>query len=98
VNNKFWESVKPGDDIHVICHPSDRVDLEEMLKSFDLAVKTFGPFKVTISSYVEQGTVLFINKSYNKFESRGWPDWARDLKFVGLLHTSPFGIIKTDVL
>jgi hypothetical protein len=95
MNKKFWEAARPGDDIRVICHPGDEDELGEMLKPLAVAVKLFGPFPVLTSPYVEQGTILFLNKTKRE-KPMGWPDWAKDLKFVGPLINPP-GMIRTDV-
>lgn len=80
VNNKFWESAVPGDDIRVVCSPDDYGIIDDTLRKFALAVKIFGPFPIEISQYLDHGTIIFINKSYTKPKLNGLPDWVKDFR------------------
>ena len=63
MNNKFWESARPGDDIQIICHPDDSKKLDVLLEPISEVIKAFGPFPVFASVAVEAGKILFLNKS-----------------------------------
>ena len=69
MNKKFWEAVKRGDDIQILCHPDDSPNIEKILKPFSNLIEEFGPFAICESKYVEPGTIVFINNSLHKEEA-----------------------------
>lgn len=90
--DKFWSSAQPGDDIHLICHPDDEQKISEIMKPLEIAVKLFGPFPITVSHYVKQGGIIFINKTKHKTEIQKWSDYLSIL-YVPLMKTN--GIVIT---